>query len=217
VGIFDANPDAGTPASTRRRRGFAAAVSALVHAAVLLLLVWRPAVLVTPQLIARGEGGTATPLSVALYLPRDVQASAAIKPSPVSVPARIHKMAKQRRSNVLANDQPVDSAETGSREGSALAGSLEGEDVRPAIPLPGSFEDPAISRWELPAGVEGDVIVELTINDQGIVVDEKLLQGIGHGVDERVIAALRGRRYRPATRNGIAIPSKQDFYRHFPS
>jgi protein TonB len=143
--------------------------------------------------------------------------AAYVNPSPVSVPAKIRKATKHQRSNVMETTSTADSAEVGSRDGSAFAGPAEGDEVRPAIPLPGSFTDPLVSRWELPAGVEGDIIVELTIDDQGVVVDEKLLQGIGHGIDERVIAALRGRRYRPATRNGIAIPSKQDFYRHFPS
>jgi protein TonB len=195
---------------------FAIVVSALLHAIALFLLIWRPPVFVKPRLIAHGEGGTATPIAITLYLPRNAVASAVI-PSPVSVSAPVHKAAKHRRSNVMDNAEPADLPEAGSGEGSALAGFSEGDDVRPAIPLPGSFADTRISRWELPAGLEGDVIVEITIDDQGMVIEEKLLQGIGHGIDERVIAALRGQRYRPATRNGVAIPSKQDVYRHFPS
>jgi protein TonB len=61
------------------------------------------------------------------------------------------------------------------------------------------------------------VIVEISIDAQGIVVAERLLQGLGHGVDERVIAVLRDWRYHPATRNGVPIPSKYDVHFHFPS
>jgi protein TonB len=61
------------------------------------------------------------------------------------------------------------------------------------------------------------VIVEVTIDAQGAVVEEKLLQGLGPGVDERVISALRDWRFRPATRNGVAISSKHDVHFHFPS
>ena len=61
------------------------------------------------------------------------------------------------------------------------------------------------------------MIVEISIDAQGIVVAERLLQGLGHGVDERVIAVLRDWRYRPATRNGVPIPSKYDVHFHFPS
>jgi len=67
------------------------------------------------------------------------------------------------------------------------------------------------------AASRGDVIVEITIDAQGSVVEERLLQGLGHGVDERVIAVLRDWRFRPATRNGVAIPSKHDVHFHFPS
>ena len=61
------------------------------------------------------------------------------------------------------------------------------------------------------------MIVEVTIDVLGNVVEEKLLRGVGYGIDEKVIAALRERHFRPATRNGVAIPSKYDVYFHFPS
>jgi len=59
----------------------------------------------------------------------------------------------------------------------------------------------------LAASSRGDVVVEITIDAQGTVVDERLLQGLGHGVDDRVIAVLRDWRFHPATRNGVAIQS----------
>jgi periplasmic protein TonB len=182
------------------------------------MLWWRPAIFVKPQLIARGEGGDATSMSTTLYLPRDLTEEP--QPSLLSLPAPVQKTRKtklQKRSNVLEKDAPTNSAEAGSREGTAYDGPAEGEDVIPAIPLPGSFADPKVSRWELPGGMQGDVIVEITIDDQGTVVNEKLLQGMGHGIDEKVIAALRDWRFRPATRNGVAIPSKHDVHFHFPS
>jgi protein TonB len=79
------------------------------------------------------------------------------------------------------------------------------------------FADPRIARWELPNGLQGDVIVEVTIDERGTVIDQKLLQGLGHGIDERVIAAVRDWRFSPATRNGVPVPSKHDVHFHFPS
>jgi outer membrane biosynthesis protein TonB len=35
-------------------------------------------------------------------------------------------------------------------------------------------------------------------------------------VDAKVLTAVRNWRFRPATKNGIAIASKQDVYYHFP-
>lgn len=219
MGILHVNPNATPPATVqgRARMSLATVISAAMHGVALLLLIWRPAIFIKPQLIARGEGGASTSLSVPLYLPQNTATAAPTNPSAVSIPAPKQKATKRQRSIVLEDNRPTDATPAGSPEGSAFAGPAEGDEIRPAIPLPGSFVDLQVSQWEIPSGVEGDVIVELTINDQGVVVDERLLQGVGHGIDERVIAALRGRRYRPATRNGIAIPSKQDFYRHFPS
>jgi periplasmic protein TonB len=202
----------------KRRRSLALLCSAALHGVALVALWWRPAIFVKPQLIAHGEGGTAIPIADTLYLPQDL--AEAPQRSLLSLPAPAHKARKtrlQKRSNVLEKDTQTNSAEAGSREGSALDGPTEGDDVMPAIPLPGSFADPKVSRWELPGGLQGDVIVEITIDDQGAVVQERLLQGMGHGIDERVIAALRDWRFRPATRNGIAIPSKHDVHFHFPS
>jgi protein TonB len=61
------------------------------------------------------------------------------------------------------------------------------------------------------------VIVEITIDVEGNVSETKLLQGVGHGIDEKVIAAARAWHFHPATRNGVAVLSKQDYRFHFPS
>jgi TonB family protein len=137
----------------------------------------------------------------------------------LSFPASVRKQAEKsrlrKRLNVLNKDQRTNSPEAGSRFGSVFDGSSEGDDVRPGFAV--TFTDPRVSRWELPNGLQGDVIVELTIDEHGYVVEEKLLQGLGNGVDEKVIATLRDWRFRPATRNGVAIPFKYDAHFHFPS
>jgi len=208
--------------SARRRRwGFSVCLSSALHGLVAAVLCWSTApVFVKPVQIARGEGGSATPLSVVLYVPDDLQLATATKPPLLSLPASAQKK-KQRtklskRTNVLEEvEKPLSPAEAGSEQGSAYDGLSSGDEVKPALPV--AFQDLRISRSELPSGLQGDVIVEITIDAQGIVVAERLLQGLGHGVDERVIAVLRDWRYHPATRNGVPIPSKYDVHFHFPS
>jgi TonB family protein len=102
----------------------------------------------------------------------------------------------------------------GSPYGSMLEGAV-GSEVRPA--LPEIFPDPEVDRRSLPADVQGDVIVEITIDERGNVVEERLLSGVDHGVDDKVIAALKNWHFRPATADGVPIPSKQDVHFHFPS
>ena len=79
------------------------------------------------------------------------------------------------------------------------------------------YPDPAILPWQIPSGVEGTVIVEVTIDIQGKVTETKVLQALGHGIEEKVVAALRNWRFHPAMMDGRAIPSQQDVYFHFPS
>lgn len=74
---------------------------------------------------------------------------------------------------------------------------------------------PRVYTPKLPQGYEGDVIVEITIDEFGNITDKILLRGLGSGLDEEAISALQNWRFRPATRDGIAIPSKQDVYFHF--
>jgi protein TonB len=205
----------------RRRRWSSSMITATgIHLIVLMIVCW-PAIpiFVRPQLIAHGQGGYATPEAVTLYLPSDIQLATENKPALLSLPSATHKKPRKtrvkQRTNTLEVEKPTNSLEAGSELGSGADGAASGDEIKPALPV--AFQDLRISGAELPGGVQGDVIVEITIDAQGLVVEEKLLQGLGHGVDERVIAALRDWRFRPATRNGVPIPSKHDVHFHFPS
>jgi protein TonB len=205
----------------RRRWGVSFSASLAIHAFVIAVLCWpKASIFVKPILLAHGEGGSAAPVSLVLYVPSDLQLAEATKLPLLSLPASAHKKPQKtklrKRTNVLeAEDKPSSPAEAGSGQGSAYDGPTSGDEVKPALPV--AFQDLKIPRSDLPSGVQGDVIVEITIDAQGAVVEERLLQGLGHGVDERVIAVLHDWRFRPATRNGMAISSKHDVHFHFPS
>lgn len=193
-------------------------ISSGIHLVILLVIAWpaKPA-FVKPNLLARGAGGTATLNVTPLYLPMDLQTQAQVQLSQLSLPAVRAQKSKisRKRHNVLEADKTKDQVEIGSKQGSAMDGPSFGDEVKPALPL--DFQEPAIHRSELPIGLQGDVVVEITIDEQGKVVQERLLQGLGHGIDEKVIAAVHDWTFRPATRNGVAIPSKHDVHFHFPS
>jgi hypothetical protein len=42
-----------------------------------------------------------------------------------------------------------------------------------------------------------------------------VVQSLGPAIDAKVLAALENWRFRPATRDGVPIPSKQDVVYHF--
>jgi TonB family protein len=127
-----------------------------------------------------------------------------------SRPQRPNRSAEKRGSA----KSPAQASLAGSPFGSVSQGPLTGHEVRPALPL--VFPDPAVARSEVPPGVEGSVIVEITIDDHGTVIETRVLQALGYGIEEKVLAALRNWRFTPATIDGRAIPSQQDVYFRFP-
>lgn len=202
--------------SAGRRRSWWVALSLTAHAVALVVVCW-PAtpIFVQPVWLARGQNGGATPNSIALYVPHNIRATDHPLLS-LPAPSRRKPAAKfRKRTNVLENENPETRTEAGSALGSSLYGASEGDEIKPGFAI--RFTDPRISRSAMPSDLQGDVVVELTIDTEGNVIGEKLLQGLGHGIDEMVIATLRDWHFRPATRNGVAIPFKYDAHFHFPS
>jgi len=101
----------------------------------------------------------------------------------------------------------------GSPFGSLSFGSFTGPEVRPALPI--ASPDPVLGS-DLAATAQGDVVIEITIDDQGNIIASSILRGLSPAIDQKVLAAVTQWRFRPATRDGLAIPSKQDVYYHFP-
>jgi len=48
------------------------------------------------------------------------------------------------------------------------------------------------------------------------VVESRILESLGYGIEDKVLAAVRNWRFRPATKDGVAIASRQDVF-HFPT
>lgn len=209
---------------SNRRWNTSLLVSFVLHCVVIYFLARppRPIYYVTPSSVAFGHGGTSIELvylsqhgSAEAHRPEagpeqrriTLRSPARPRPQPSPKPSALDN-ARQ----TVSADQP---SRAGSPFGSLAQGPATGHDIRPALPL--VFPNPAILPWQVPSGVEGNVIVEVTIDEQGNVTETKVLQGLGHGIEEKVVAALRNWRFRPAIMDGRAIPSQQDVYFHFPS
>jgi len=96
--------------------------------------------------------------------------------------------------------------------GTLPGGPVFGDEIRPALPV--ATVDPVIYPWELPDS-EGNVVVEITIDERGEIVRKTVLHSMGLKLDEKFLAALENWHFHPATRNGVAIASKQDAIFHF--
>jgi protein TonB len=84
------------------------------------------------------------------------------------------------------------------------------------MPLPqgrcvGKYTDDARS-----AGIEGTVVLDLIVGEDGHVREVKVVQGLDHGLSEAAIAALRGCTFTPGEKNGHPVPVRvRGFKIHF--
>jgi TonB family protein len=195
-------------------------VSVAAHVALLSAIVLHhPRVIeLSPAGLAYGDGahsyrvtyfppgGKEASTEAELVLPR---ASAAPRPRPRSSAL---KPAAEQQPDAEAGEH---NSRAGSPLGTMIDGPITGHEVHVAYPV--VYPDPPVARTELASDVQGDVIIEVTIDSQGNVVETRILQAIGHGIDEKIVATLRQWRYQPATLDGVPVASKHDVHFHFPS
>jgi len=55
--------------------------------------------------------------------------------------------------------------------------------------------------------IEGDVLLEVRFKANGQLEVERVVRGLGHGLDEAALNAARQMRFKPAMRNGLAVDS----------
>lgn len=208
-------------------------VSVALH---VLLLAWllhspRP-IFIAPSSVLGGVGGMTV---THLYWPvsdgsGDSQTSAAQDAKEKSAAHRKLHLPKHEQPQQLASaahdvapvlpaqdDDDASAAAPGRSAGSAYGSLSEGpdagHDVRAA--LPASTFEPIVNTSELAGVAEGNCIVEITIDESGAVVAQSVVQSMGPVIDEAVLQAVAHWRFRPATRDGVPIPSKQDVVYHF--
>jgi len=196
-----------------------------LQCAAILLLVHRAApIFLTPSDVDHGIPGSSGSLSI-VYLapvgpeqakaaPEDprlsLRESLAALPKPVKSQPKTSQTTQPSQQNVAEQ-----SARGGSPWGRVPGSPITGDEVVPALPQ--VFPDPPVSRADLPSGVEGDVIVEVTIDADGNVVETKLLQGIGYGIEQKVLAVLQHWHFRPAMKDGVTISSQHIVHFHYPA
>ena len=188
-----------------RRSTLSLLASFLLHCFLLFLWLDGAPIFVKPSFVAWGQHGQSDTL---IYFPRTTE------PKPSSKQLQFQPKAHPKPARKVP-ENIVESARSGSPSGSLFHGPGVGIEARPALPI--VFPDPAIYPWQLPKGLQGDVIVEVTIDSQGNVTQTRILQSLQQEIDQKVIATLRNWRFQPATVDGTAISSRQDVHFHFPS
>jgi TonB family protein len=222
------------PATARRQRWLLTSSLAL-HGILLAWLLHSPdPLLINPISVALGHNGrSVTRLYWASKSPDDSRHSSSDSTTERYRHQRFAnsnltldtvQLAKLRQTPPLAKAEKQDPSQTqtlsaqghgiqaGLPYGTLNRGQLYGDEIRPA--LPSETSDPVAYPWELPDS-EGNVVVEITIDERGEIVNKTVLQSLGPKLDEKVLVALDNWHFRPATRNGAPIPSKQDAVFHF--
>jgi TonB family protein len=138
--------------------------------------------------------------------PNTAIAKLAIPQAPLAPPSAEDK-SKTATLSSLGHGAPA-----GLPYGSLPGGPVFGDEIRPALPV--ATVDPVVYPWELPDS-EGNVVVEITIDERGEIVRKTVLRSMGPKLDEKFLAALDSWHFHPATRNGVAIASKQDAIFHY--
>ncbi|HMD16400.1 MAG TPA: energy transducer TonB [Terriglobales bacterium] len=210
------------PTSSILRRYRAVGLSLAAHLAVLAAIVFHnPNVIdLSPTWLAYGDGAHTYKL---IYFPsganNDKHQDAAKLLFPRASkkhPSRQTKALPSKPQQVLANEEVGDhNSHAGSPLGTMIDGPITGHEVHVAYPV--VYPDPPVDRAELPRDLVGDVVIEVTIDSQGSVVETKIVQAIGHGIDEKIEATLRRWHYQPATLDGTPVASRHDVHFHFPS
>lgn len=216
-----------TVARMRRTRGFS--ISIATHVVLLIVVCWRPVpLLVQPSSVRFGEHGTSmTPIYFARKGAEDLMPADAApgkQSGAIRYPSSRQKKAPDKSPDTDSKTQQAETnrvgqhategPRAGSPFGSLAEGPAIGEEIKPALPIYGP--QPQVASYEIPTGLEGDIVVEITIDMDGNVTQTSLLRGLGHGLDEKVLAILQTWHFHPAMRDGRPIASRQDVYFHFP-
>jgi periplasmic protein TonB len=118
--------------------------------------------------------------------------------------------AKTKPSTASPNTNSPVSAQPDSAVGADALGSGNVD-----IALASFFPTPKPDLSTLPSGTKGDVILDIVIDATGKISDLKITSGLGHGIDETVIATVQQWTFHPATRNGEPIASEQELHFHY--
>jgi protein TonB len=189
-----------------------APVSVALHLLFLAILLHRPSMRIAPVMLPGTHDGSHLVLAFApgrspaqqnLTLPNPH--SAALKPLPLK-----QKTTKPEDQQASLNTPTPATRSTDNTPGNDALGT---GDI--SIALLAVFPTPRPDLSQLPHGAKGDVVLDVVIDENGKIAQLTMERGVGHGVDESVIATVRQWEFHPATRNGKPVASEQELLFHY--
>ena len=186
------------------------AASLAVHTCVLVALLY----VRSPQLAPVERPGDATGHLLSLtYAPGMSAPTATLQSEKVpprkSVPSPSIPAPTPAQPQVAA----AATAATSSPNASSGVDALGDGDTTVALVVAHPSPKPDLS--QLPSGTSGDVIVDVVIDKDGKIAKYTMMHGLGHGVDQTVLATIQQWTFQPATRNGVPVASEQELLFHY--
>jgi protein TonB len=182
--------------------------SVLLHgSAVLLLLV---AARYAPRVAPVRIPGTANGKRLMLTY------SVGGRPAPAAVVAKApQKPAEDPKPAVAALSAPATPDAHAADQGSGTSGesALGNGNINIASLQTHPRPQPDLS--SLAHGAGGQVIMNAVIDEHGRISQLTLVQGLGDGIDETVLATVRGWLFNPATKDGKPIASEQEILLYY--
>lgn len=83
------------------------------------------------------------------------------------------------------------------------------------IALLSYFPPPHPDLSSLEHGTKGDVILDVLINESGLIDQLTLVHGIDDAIDQQVISVVKQWRFTPATKGGVSVASEQELRFHY--
>ena len=184
----------------------------LLHAGVLACMAHVPATSLAPMRLPGTSRGTHLSLT---YAPgrasqRAMLSKTAIRQPPKTAPAPAALPLLPTKPQVSASTGVSSTSQTNPASDNDALGT---GNVNIALAI--KFPTPKPDLTSPPHGTVGDVVVDIVIDAEGRVASVTMSHGLGHGIDETVVATVQQWSFHPATRDGKPVPSEQEPHFHY--
>jgi protein TonB len=185
-------------------------VSAVAHVAALAVILHVRRIQVEPMRLPGTEHGSHVSLTYSPGGAPAQSAMASVKP----VAAKIPQAAKSKLDQQTHTASATTTAPPSPNPSAAQGGDARGSgNVTVALAI--FFPNPKPDLTTLAHGTRGDVIVDVTIDEQGRIVESQVAQSMGSAIDQTVLATIQTWTFKPATKDGVPVPSQQELLFHY--
>jgi len=191
-------------------------LSLALHGGVLAFVVWMGLVTRT-RVLENADIGTLAAVEVAggahaveIPLPARLTAADTNKPeryADAAVPPTL-TMRQLRPQNDAGGGAPPTPHEGEGRGNAANGNGSNDEDARPAFPV--FSPKPVVTERGLLPPAEEKIVVDVKVDEEGAVVSETLVKGLGNRLDGIVLETVKTWRFQPATVNGKPVETEAE-------